>query len=63
MIVFDRQSCPDKDQGTDRPTKLGRPEIIEWNEWFAPFDERKLGIVVSREIARLRESFHELLAR
>lgn len=63
MIVFDQQSYEDQDQGADRPTDFGRPEIVEWDEWFVLFDERNLGLVVSQEIAGLRESFHQLIAR
>jgi len=63
MIVFDQQSYEDQDQGADRPTEIARPEIVEWDEWFALFDERNLGLVVSKEIAGLRESFHELVVR
>lgn len=63
MIVFDQQSYEDQDAGADRPTDLGRPEIVEWDEWFALFDERNLAVVVSEDIAGLRESFHQIIAR
>jgi hypothetical protein len=63
MLVFDQQAYEDQDQGYDRPTDLGRPEIVEWDEWFAEFDKRGLALVVSAEIAGLRESFHEIIAR
>lgn len=51
MIVFDQRSCEDQDAGADRPTDLGRPEVVEWDERFALSGARGLAVVVSQDDA------------
>ena len=63
LIVFDQRAYEDQDQGQDRPTDLGAPEIVEWDEWFEIFDRRDLGLVVAKDVPGVRESFHEIVAR
>ena len=63
MIVFDQRAYEDQDQGYDRPTDLGAPEIVEWDEWFELFDKRNLALVVAKDVPGVRENFHEIVAR
>jgi len=59
-FVFGQHSYQDNDEGADRPGGLS---IIEWDEWFQMFDERKLALVVHEDVPGRREQFHELIRR
>jgi hypothetical protein len=59
-IVFDQHAYQDQDQGPGRESGL---ELVEWDEWFKLFEERKLALVVGEDIPGVRENFHEIVAR
>lgn len=59
-IVFGQQAYQDQDQGTDPAFGL---RLVEWDEWFALFDERGLALVVSQDVPGQRDSFHEIVRR
>lgn len=64
MIEFGQQAYQDNDaSGSDRPDELGRPRLVEWDEWFQLFDEKQLALVVSSEVAGQRDEFHELVRK
>ncbi|MFA6156845.1 hypothetical protein [Mesorhizobium sp.] len=62
-LVFDQQAYQDQDQAADRPPNAGGYELVEWDEWFKLFDERKMALVVAEDQPGRRESFHELIRR
>ena len=53
----------DDDQGADRPEDFGRPRLVEWDEWFALFDQEGLGLVVAEDVPGQRDEFHEMVRR
>jgi len=59
-LVFGQHAYQDTDQGWD---EIGGVEIIEWDEWFRIFEERKLALVVSVDVPGQREEFHEFIRR
>jgi len=59
-FAFDQHAYQDTDQGWD---EIGGVEIIEWDEWFRIFEERKLALVVSEDVPGQREEFHEFVRR
>lgn len=64
LFLFDVVSDPEQYRLLDRPPTLGRPEAIEWDEWFRIFDERQLALVVAKEDRRrVVDSFYELAVR
>jgi len=62
-LVFDQHSYEDQDSGADRPPSMGGLDQVEWDEWFALFEERGLALVVNEDIDGVRENFHEIVAR
>jgi hypothetical protein len=62
MIQFGQHAYQDG-QGSDRPDDLGRPRLVEWDEWFEVFDEKQLALVVSADIEGQRDEFHEIIRR
>jgi hypothetical protein len=63
MIQFGQHAYEDDDQGADRPDEMGRPRMVEWDEWFDLFEERKLGLVVAVDVPGQRDEFHEIIRR
>lgn len=61
-LVFGQQAYIDTDQ-PERPETTGGLELVEWDEWFALFDERELALVVSKEVPGQRDEFHEIVRR
>jgi len=61
-LVFDQQSYQDQDRA-DRPPNAGGYDLVEWDEWFALFDERKLALEVGPEIPGDMDSWHAIIAR
>jgi hypothetical protein len=61
-LVFGQRSYQDQDQA-ERPENAGGYELVEWDEWFKLFDDRKLALVVAAEEPGQREEFHELIRR
>jgi len=59
-FAFGQHAYQDTDQGWD---EIGGVEIIEWDEWFRIFEERKLALVVSEDVPGRREEFHEFVRR
>ncbi|MBB3236263.1 hypothetical protein [Phyllobacterium endophyticum] len=63
-IQFGQHAYEDNDdQGADRPGDLGRPRLVEWDEWFAVFDAEGLGLVVAEDVPGQRDDFHEIIRR
>lgn len=44
-IVFEQQAYPD----VDRPLDAGGLQIVEWDDWFRVFDDRKMALIVPNE--------------
>jgi hypothetical protein len=61
-LVFDQAAYQDQDRA-DRPTNAGGYELVEWDEWFKLFDERRLALVVAADRPGHREQFHEFVRR
>jgi hypothetical protein len=61
-IVFDQQAYQDNDR-PERPQNAGGYDLVEWGEWFKPFDEQELALVVARDTPGSRDSFHEIVRR
>lgn len=64
MIKFGQEAYVDNDDsGADRPDELGRPRLVEWDEWFDLFDKNQLGLVVATEIKGQLDEFHEFVRK
>ncbi len=61
-LVFDQAVYQDQDR-PERPINAGGVELVEWDEWFAIFDEQKLALVVNEDRPGIREDFHEIIRR
>jgi hypothetical protein len=61
-LVFDQAAYQDQDQA-ERPVNSGGVEIVEWDEWFAIFDDKELALVVGADVPGQRDSFHEIIRR
>ncbi|WP_163265214.1 hypothetical protein [Chelativorans alearense] len=59
-FAFGQRAYQDTDEGADRP---GGVQPVEWDEWFRLFEERRLALVVSRDVPGQREEFHEFVRR
>ena len=59
-LVFGQSAYQDQDQA-ERPQNAGGVELVEWDEWFAVFDEGKLALVVNEDVPGVRENFYELI--
>jgi hypothetical protein len=59
-FAFGQHAYQDTDQGADR---VGGIRIVDWDEWFRLFDERRLALVVSEDVPGRREEFHEFVRR
>lgn len=59
-FTFGQHAYQDTDEGWD---EVGSVEIIEWDEWFRIFEERRLALVVSKNVPGGREEFHEFVRR
>jgi hypothetical protein len=44
-IVFEQQAYPD----VDRPLDAGGLEVVEWDDWFRAFDDRRMALIVPNE--------------
>jgi hypothetical protein len=64
MIKFGQEAYEDNDDsGADRPGELGRPRLVEWDEWFDLFDKKQLALVVSTELEGQPDEFHEFVRK
>ncbi|MDN2565360.1 hypothetical protein N1F89_03930 [Aquibium sp. A9E412] len=63
LLVFGQQAYQDQDVGHDRADTVAGPQLVEWDEWLAIFDRRRLGLVVAAETPGQRYEFHEIVAR
>lgn len=61
-LVFDQAAYQDQDRA-ERPQNAGGVELVEWDEWFAVFDEGNLALVVNEDVPGVRENYHELVRR
>lgn len=61
-IVFDQRAYEDQDR-PERPPNAGGLELVEWDEWFALFDEKQLALVVVPDQPGRKDSWHELVRR
>jgi hypothetical protein len=61
-LVFDQHAYEDQDR-PERPPNAGGYDLVEWDEWFAIFDEKRLAIEVGPEIPGDLDSWHTLVAR
>src|SRR5690606_4035164 len=61
-LVFDQAVYQDQDM-PERPQNAGGIELVEWDEWFALFDEQGLALVVNEDMPGLRENYHEIVRR
>lgn len=61
-IVFGQNAYEDEDQ-PERSEATGGIELIDWDEWFALFDKRRLALVVPEDRPGVRDEFHELVRR
>lgn len=61
-LVFDQHAHEDQDR-PERPPNAGGYDLVEWDEWFRIFDERKLALVVAGDEPSRREEFHEIVRR
>lgn len=59
-FAFGQHAYQDTGEGWD---EVGGVEIIEWDDWFRIFEDRRLGLVVSEDVPGRRESFHEFVRR
>lgn len=59
-LVFDQIAYEDQDM-PERPINAGGVELVEWDDWFAIFDEQKLALVVAEDQPGLRENFYEIV--
>ncbi|MEO3384647.1 hypothetical protein [Mesorhizobium sp. CAU 1741] len=61
-LVFDQAAYQDQDRA-ERPQNAGGVELVEWDEWFAVFDEASLALVVNEDVPGVRENHYELVRR
>ncbi|CDX25822.1 conserved hypothetical protein [Mesorhizobium sp. ORS 3324] len=61
-LVFGQNAYEDNDR-PERPFNAGGYELVEWDEWFRIFDERKLALVVAADEPGRREEFHQIVRR
>jgi hypothetical protein len=61
-IVFDQAAYQDQDRA-ERPQNAGGYELVEWDEWFALFDEAQLALIVAPDRPGHKDSFHEIVRR
>lgn len=61
-LAFDQVAYEDQDQ-PQRPDNAGGIELVEWDDWFRIFDDRRLALVVARDAPGVRENFYELVRR
>lgn len=62
-ILFDQAAYQDQDAGPDRPSALGGPEIVDWDDWMAQFEAQRLALVVAEEEPGRMDSFFEFIRR
>lgn len=61
-IVFGQHAYEDEDR-PERSEATGGIELVDWDEWFALFDKRRLALVVPEDVPGVRDEFHELVRR
>lgn len=61
-LVFGQHAYADNDW-QDRSGTRGGLELVDWDEWFDLFDERKLALVVSKDLPGRHDQFHEIILR
>ena len=61
-LVFDQIAYQDQDR-PERPPGAGGFELVEWDDWFALFDEADLALVVLPEQPGVLDSTHEFIRR
>lgn len=61
-LVFDQAAYQDQDR-PERPQNAGGIELVEWDEWFAIFDDENLALVVNEDVPGVRENHYELVQR
>ena len=61
-LVFGQNAYEDEDRA-ERPPNAGGYDLVEWDDWFRIFDERKLALVVASDQPGRREESHEIVSR
>lgn len=61
-LVFDQAAYQDQDR-PERPQNAGGVELVEWEEWFALFDQQELALKVNEDVPGMREDYHEIVRR
>lgn len=61
-LAFGQAAYQDRDQ-PERPPNAGGLELVEWDEWFALFDQNNLALVVDEDIPGLRNDDYEIVRR
>lgn len=61
-LVFGQIAYQDHDQ-PERPPNAGGYELVEWDDWFALFDEHELALVVGEDEPGIRQGDYEIIRR
>lgn len=61
-LVFDQAAYQDQDR-PERPQNAGGVELVEWDDWFALFDQKNLALVVNKDVPGVRENYYDIIVR
>ncbi|NMG40231.1 hypothetical protein GRZ55_13360 [Chelativorans sp. ZYF759] len=62
-MLFDQAAYQDQDTGPDRPTALGGPELVDWDDWMAQLESQNLALKVLEDEPGRLDSYFEVVSR